>query len=302
MQHRQSEQWVKPHPWRQEFNDLVRGLAGGFLFGIPLLYTMEAWWIGIHAEPWRLLLLLLFAFLVNWMLSHFSGFRSGKAVEHPVTDALEALAIGIIGAAVTLTVLGEVRMDRPLHLNAGLIALESVPFSLGVSIASGFLGGNNERSGGDKAEHTTDDDVQGRKDRPNSLHGTVLDAGATIAGALFVAFSIAPTEEVPMLGVHIGDWGLVTLIIFSLVVSYIITFEAGFVDQRAREQQEGAFQQPISETVFSYLLALLVATVLLFLFKQLSFADPWYVWVSRTIVLGLPAAIGGSAGRLAIGG
>lgn len=31
------------HPWRKEFNDIVRGLAGGFLCGIPLLYTMKVW-------------------------------------------------------------------------------------------------------------------------------------------------------------------------------------------------------------------------------------------------------------------
>ena len=67
-------------------------------------------------------------------------------------------------------------------------------------------------------------------------------------------------------------------------------------------QQQGIFQRPLSETVFSYLLSLVVAATLLWLFKQLEFADPWNVWLERTIVLGLPAAIGGSAGRLAVGG
>jgi putative integral membrane protein (TIGR02587 family) len=289
------------HPWRQEFDDIVRGLAGGFLFGIPLLYTMEVWWIGAHAEPLRLLLLMLFACFVNWILGHFSGFRKGTEVHHPITDAVEALAIGVIGATITLAVLGKITIDQPLHTIAGTIALESVPFSLGVSIANGFLGDNKEQ---------TDDEEQGSdtarlsddKKHPHEIHGTLVDAGATIAGALFICFSIAPTEEVPMLGVHVGDWGLVALIIFSLVVSYMITFQANFANQKAREQQKGAFQDPITETIFSYLVSLLVAAVLLYLFKQVSFTDPWNVWLSRTIVLGLPAAIGGSAGRLALGG
>ncbi len=146
---KQEHQQFAAHPWRQEFNDLVRGLAGGFLFGIPLLYTMEAWWIGTYAEPWRLLLLLTLALVVNWMLSHFSGFRKGTEVKHPVTDAIEALAIGIVGAAATLVVLGELHFGRPWHVSVGMIAIESVPFGLGVSIASGFLSGNKDEPNDD---------------------------------------------------------------------------------------------------------------------------------------------------------
>ncbi len=31
-----------------------RGLIGGLLFGLPLLYTMEVWWTGFLAGPLRL--------------------------------------------------------------------------------------------------------------------------------------------------------------------------------------------------------------------------------------------------------
>ena len=298
----QQQEPVNRHPWRQEFGDVVRGLAGGFLFGIPLLYTMEAWWIGVYAEPWRLLLLLLFALVINWMLAHFSGFRRGTNAEHPVGDAVEALAIGIVGAAVTLAVLGELRFDRPLAINVGMVALESVPFSLGVSIANGFLSGSKDQPKNDGDDTPNKEQDQTSKWRPDGLHGTLLDAGATVAGALFISFSIAPTMEVPMITGNVGDWNLIVFVVFSLIVSYIITFEADFADQQAREQQQGIFQGPATETIFSYLLSLLVAVVLLLLFKQISLDDPWHVWLGRTIVLGLPATIGGSAGRLAAGG
>jgi len=36
--------------WGNELNDLVRALSGTFLFGAPLLFTMEMWWIGLY---WR---------------------------------------------------------------------------------------------------------------------------------------------------------------------------------------------------------------------------------------------------------
>ncbi len=295
---------VQPGPWKREFNDVVRGLSGGFLFGIPLLYTMEVWWLGTHSHPWRLLLLLLLSFAINWMLGHFAGFRKGSTPAHTAMDALEALAIGIIASAITLAVLGELRAGLPFDTIIGMIALESVPFSLGVSIANSFLSG-----GKDGPQDRADDDEQGGEqengDQPEANHqinGTIRDAGATVAGALFVAFSVAPTEEIPMLAGNLGSLALVTLVFFSLLVSYAITFEAGFADQQTRLGHEGIFQRPLSETIFSYLVALAVAGVLLWIFKQLEFGDPWHVWLDRIIVLGLPAAIGGSAGRLTVSG
>ena len=105
-----------------------------------------------------------------------------------------------------------------------------------------------------------------------------------------------------MLTANLSSFGVIILVFFSLVVSYAITFEAGFADQHGRRSQQGVVQGPFSETIFSYLIALVVAAVLLWLFKQLEASDPLLVWLERTIVLGLPAAIGGSAGRLAAGG
>lgn len=296
---------AQPGPWKSEFNDLVRGLSGGFLFGIPLLYTMEVWWLGTHSHPWRLLLLLLLSFVINWMLGHFAGFRQGMTPINAVLDALEALAIGIVASAVTLVVLGELRPGVPFDTVIGMIALESVPFSLGVSIANSFLSGSKDGPQ-DRADGDKQGGEQENEDQPETKHtelnGTIRDAGATVAGALFVAFSVAPTEEIPMLAGNLGSLGLITLVFFSLLVSYAITFEAGFADQEARMGHEGIFQRPLSETVFSYLVALVVAGVLLWIFKQLEFGDPGHVWLERMIVLGLPAAIGGSAGRLTVSG
>ena len=288
---------AEPGPWRRELGDIIRGLSGGFLFGIPLLYTMEVWWLGTFTEPWRLLVILLVSFAINWMLSRFAGFRQEDAGVQlgAATDALEAMAIGVVASAVTLMVLGEVRPGLPLDTMLGMIVLESIPFSLGVSIASGLLRGNKDDPGKGEQED------QPPEDKP-AANATLRDAGATLAGALFIAFSIAPTEEVPMLAANLSTLGVVMLAFFSLVVSYAITFEAGFADQQARRAQQGIFQRPLSETVFSYLISLLVAAALLWLFKQLEVADPLRVWLERTIVLGLPAAIGGSAGRLAVGG
>jgi Putative integral membrane protein (DUF2391) len=41
----------RKNQWIREINDIIRGACGGFLFGIPLLYTMEAWGVGSFASP-----------------------------------------------------------------------------------------------------------------------------------------------------------------------------------------------------------------------------------------------------------
>jgi uncharacterized membrane protein len=56
----------------------------------------------------------------------------------------------------------------------------------------------------------------------------------------------------------------------------------------------------MSETVMSYLVSLLISAFLLWFFQQLSFDDPWSMWLRYTLILGLPATVGGAAGRLAI--
>ena len=45
----------RPNGWAEELNEVVRGASGGMLFGIPLLYTMEVWWIGSFTSPIRML-------------------------------------------------------------------------------------------------------------------------------------------------------------------------------------------------------------------------------------------------------
>ncbi|HAG80715.1 MAG TPA: TIGR02587 family membrane protein, partial [Cyanobacteria bacterium UBA12227] len=50
--------------WTSELLELIRGASGGFLFGIPLLYTMEVWWIGSLSQPHMLLVAIGITFFV----------------------------------------------------------------------------------------------------------------------------------------------------------------------------------------------------------------------------------------------
>lgn len=286
--------------WSNQFDDIVRGTSGGFLFGIPLLYTMEVWWIGSQISPPEMLTILALTFVVVFLLNRTEGFRKtqSKQILDTLMDSVEALAIGIICVTFLLIVLGEIRLGTSSNEALGKVILESVPFSLGAALAGAFLSG-------DRWSSSNSQDSDNHKNQANHKHqpqvnATLADIGATLIGAMIIAFNIAPTDEVPMLNASVSPPWLLVIVATSLLISYGIVFEAGFTTQKKRRQQQGLFQRPISETVVSYLVSLLAAALMLLFFHKLSFNDPWTLWLNYTLVLGLPATIGGAAGRLAL--
>lgn len=282
-----------PDQWITEFNDLVRGASGGFLFGVPLLYTMEVWWIGSSASMPRILLALILTFAIVLMLNRTAGFRQkpDNDARDELMDTIEAMAIGIVCASFILILLREITFETPLNEALGKIVYEAVPFTLGVALANQFLQGDEGRSEGDKRASASE---------AKELKATLSDIGGTLIGAIIIAFNIAPTDEIPTLAAAVSGFWLLGIMAASLVISYTIVFAAGFANQAKRHQQRGIFQRPSSETIASYLLSLLAALGMLVFFDKLNGQDPWQTWLSYTIILGLPATIGGAAGRLAV--
>ncbi|NJR58741.1 MAG: TIGR02587 family membrane protein [Cyanobacteria bacterium CRU_2_1] len=284
--------------WFEEFDDLIRGASGGFLFGIPLLYTMEVWWIGSYTEPPLILGILAVTFVVVFLLNCTDGFRqlSPDPPAKAAMDSVEALALGMICATCILILLREVTGDTPLDEALGKIIFESVPFSLGVAVARSLLSG--DRNQAEDSSHSSDQhNHSANQRRPNV---TLADIGATSVGAIFVAFNIAPTDEIPMLAATISPPWLLLILFASLHISYCIVFVAGFTTQQKRVQQQGLFQHPITETVIAYLVSLVAAAGMLWFFHRLDVTDPWTLWLQHILILGLPATIGGAAGRLAV--
>ncbi|MUG99015.1 TIGR02587 family membrane protein [Scytonema sp. UIC 10036] len=282
--------------WKSEINDIIRGSCGGFLFGIPLLYTMEVWWIGSRAKPPMVLLAVALMFVVVFLLNRTEGFKKHRRNCPPyqsITDTVEAMAIGVSCSAFVLILLQEITPTTPLKEALGKTVFESVPFTLGVALANHFLGDSRNP---DAQAQTNSKNNQNSQE----LSATLADIGATLIGATVIAFNIAPTDEVPMLAAAVSPPWVLIILASSLVISYGIVFEAGFSNQQKRRQQKGIFQRPLSETVMSYLVSLLAATFMLWFFQQLTFNDPWTIWLEHTVLLGLPATIGGAAGRLAV--
>ena len=271
----------------------MRGLTGGFLIGIPLIYTMETWQAGQTSPMVRALVFLVCAYALNLAFVTFAGFRRAEPGSlRPMGDALEATALAIVAASVSLTLLHQIEWETPLNVAIGRIAVNTLPISIGVSIANHLLGQRETRTG-------AGDDEREEPEHPSPGRTVALDLGAAFVGSIFLAISIAPTDEISVLVTEIPFTYLPLLILFSLAVSYGIVFVAGFGGEERRLQSVGPFQRPIAETVLAYLMSLLTAAALLVLFGQIDLDTDWALVYAQVVILGLPAAIGGAAGRLA---
>ncbi|MEH1963421.1 MAG: TIGR02587 family membrane protein [Nostoc sp.] len=285
--------------WRSEINDIIRGACGGFLFGIPLLYTMEVWWIGSLAKPQLMIMAIALMFIVVYFLNQIEGFRERRytwLADQAAMDTVEAIAIGLACSTFVLLLLRELTPETSLKESLGKIIFESVPFAIGVALANQLLGDTrNSYAEGEatEAKNTTNN-------KGDELQASFADLGATLIGAIVIAFNIAPTDEITMLAAAASPPWELAMIVTSLLISYGIVFQAGFSDQQKRKQQKGIFQRPSSETIMSYLVSLLAGAFMLWFFQKLTFSDPWTMWLDHTLMLGLPATIGGAAGRLAI--
>ncbi|MGB7439764.1 MAG: TIGR02587 family membrane protein [Coleofasciculaceae cyanobacterium] len=308
----------RPSRWSKELHDIVRGASGGFLFGIPLLYTMEVWWIGSYTEPPLLLCILVVSYVVVFLLNRVEGFRQKQSNQllDMTIESVEALAIGIISAAFTMILLRRITLDTSLQEALGKLIFESVPFSLGVAMSRSFLSGEPDKEQQSKNHRRSTKNNQS-KQKGNGLRNsikatterlkdnvgfrdTLSDISATLIGAIIVGFSIAPTDEINELAAGSSPPWLLAIIAASLLISYLIVFAAGLTNQQKRRQQQGIFQSPESETVISYLISLLASVLMLWFFQKLSLSDPWFLWLRYTLILGLPTTIGGAAGRLAV--
>ncbi|ABX06933.1 MAG TPA: TIGR02587 family membrane protein [Herpetosiphon sp.] len=274
--------------WRREFDDLLNGIAGAFLFGIPLLYTMEVWDIGSDLTPLHMLLYLGLTYVALVALNRATGFRrnSDETWSRSLTDSIEALALGALVAGFSLIILQRITFDLAYDVILGKIVLETMPCAIGVGMANGLL----RREANDEQE----------AEQRRFWHATLVDAGGTMLGATVVGLSIAPTDEVGVIAASLPPWWLWLIMAASLLISYVIVFQAEFGDHQQRRRERGLFQSPLSETIASYIISLVFALVTLRVFNQLGAGTSLHQVIDYTIVLGLPATVGGAAGRLAV--
>lgn len=253
---------------------LARGAAGALLFSFPLLMTMEMWEFGFHMGRLRLALFLAVTVGVVFGLSHYAGFRD---THNLADDALAALLIGFAVSAALLVLLAILTTESSLREAVGMVTVQAAPASVGAVLANKQL---QARPKGRSEE-----------DRAGYL-GQLFLMGA---GALFLGFNVAPTEEMILIGFKMSPWHALALIAVSLGALHALVFSVGFAGQESHESARLAF---LHYTLAGYGLALIVSVYILWTFGRLD--EGLSDTVRAVIVLSFPAAIGAAAARLVV--
>ena len=271
--------------------EYARGIAGGFLFSLPLLYTMEVWWAGFIAGPLRLLAGMAAGLLVLFGYNRHLGLRSDASWLEVAVEAVEEMGLGLAIAAGSLWLLGRIEPGRPLSETVGTIVVEGVVVAIGVSVGTAQLGGNGgdgEGGGGDE-----DRGMAGREEGEVDQGSELVLAAC---GAVLLAANVAPTEEVVVIAIEASSWQLLGLVATSLALGALILFYSDFKGAGG-EAHVTAWTEVVADVVAAYAVALAASAFILWFFGRFVGTAP-AVAVAEVVVLGVPAMLGAAAGRL----
>jgi putative integral membrane protein (TIGR02587 family) len=267
--------------------EYARGVAGGLLFSLPLLYTMEVWWAGFTAHPWRLVAYVAATFALLLGYNRFAGLRRDTCFEEVVIDSVEEMGLGLLLALLVLWLLGRVTTEMPATEVMGKIVIEAMTVAIGVSVGTAQLGGGDEDVG-----------VGGGAGGAGAKDEVSFGAQLVVAlcGAVLFAANVAPTEEIVMLAVEISAWRLVGLAALSLGLAALILYYSEFSGSDRHVRHEG-FHDVGQGTVITYAVALSASALILWFFGRFD-GQALVTCVAQTVVLGVAATMGASAGRL----
>ena len=259
--------------------DLGRAFGGALLFSLPLLMTMEMWWFGFILEPLRLAVFLLVALPLLFGLAFYAGFSaSHRGVGHALLDTLVALAVGFLVAAAVLALFGVLESDAPPRQIAGQLVLQAVAGAMGALLAGRQLSaGESEVGDEDQATY------------PGELF-------LMVAGALFLALNMAPTEEMILIAYRMSPAHVAALLVVSIGLMHAIVYKVGFAGQEAHDRPLAAF---IHYTLAGYALVLLTSLYVLWVFGRTQGHGAAEV-IDAVVVLSFPGAIGAAAARLLV--
>jgi putative integral membrane protein (TIGR02587 family) len=266
---------------------IARGFAGALLFSIPMLMTMEMWFLGFYMSRERLLLLLVLNMPLLLVLSHRIGFEHTATWAQSARDAIVAYGMGILASAAILVLLGVITIDMPFDQWIGMVAVQAVPASIGAMLGRSQLSMSDD----DEDEESEDE----REEKPGT--GYAIELFMMAVGALFLSLNLAPTEEMIVLAYKMTPWHALALAVVSILLMHGFVYALAFRGGHTLQQSEPRWHAFIRFTLPGYLVALAVSLYALWTFERLDgMASVEALLV--VIVLAFPAAIGAAAARL----
>ncbi len=263
---------------------LARAFGGAIIFAVPLMMTMEMWSLGFAMDRARLLLFLAVNFAVLVGLSYFAGFATTFRWKEDVMDALAAVGVGVLASALVLVLFAVITPDMRWSEMVGKIALQSIPASIGAMLGRKQLGGNQ------------DTEAEEARKRQAGYGGELF---LMVAGALFLAFNVAPTEEMILIAYQMTPWHALALGALSILMLHVFVYAVGFSGQESALEGEGFAVTFVRFSLAGYGIALLISLYVLWTFGRTEGVSVPQI-AMMSVVLAFPAAIGAATARLVI--
>jgi putative integral membrane protein (TIGR02587 family) len=267
--------------------EYARGVIGGLLFSLPLLYTMEVWWAGFIARPSRLLLYLLAGFLLLFGYNRYAGLHEDASWADVAFEAVEELGLGLLVAGGILWLIGQIDADMPAAEVLGKVVVEGVTAAIGVSVGAAQLGGSGKGS-------TEGQGMKGGEDKESA--GIPSQVVLGVCGAVLFASNIAPTEEVVLIAIESTRWQVLGLALLSFVLGGVILLYSDFTGSKPLRPGE-QLGKVLSLSVINYAVALAASAFILWFFGRFDGVS-LATGLAQTVALGVASSLGASAGRL----
>ncbi len=278
-----SRQRVKPPRTPGEsLREYGRGVAGGLLFSLPLLYTMEVWQGGFTMPPERQIIYVLLALVLLLGYNRYAGLHPDVTWAEVAIDSIEELGIGLLLAALVLLLIGRIGAGQSAAEVVGKIVVEAVTVAIGVSVGTAQLGGGDEVTNRSRAMKT------------QVTFGGQLTLA--VCGAMLFAANVAPTEEIALIGIELSGPRLALVGLVTMALAALVLFYSDFRGARHWSRVEGA-GGVLRGTVITYAVGLATSAIILWLFGRFDGVGTAAI-AGQSVALAVASTLGASAGRL----
>lgn len=278
---------VHKKPIGDSLKEYGRGITGGLLFSLPMLYTMELWWAGFIANSIQLLLYFIVGICLLLIYNHYVGIRRDHTFLEGFLESVEEMGLGILVTLFILWITGRITPQMSLDEISGKIIVEAVTVAIGISVGKSQLGKENE------------DEKDKEEDEKNSNPDLVRAMGIALCGAILIASNVAPTDEVVVIALEAENFKLLIIALLSIGMGGGVLYYINFTGTERLVMKDNHHSKAIAGTVIMYAIALASSAFMLWFFGRFSGLSIDGI-IAETVVLGFPAALGASAGRLLI--
>ncbi len=200
-----------------------------------------------------------------------------------ITVDRAAERIGFVASAALLLLFAVLGPDMPPREIVGKVAVQAVPAAMGAVLARKQFSAEGHENRQERAK---------RQSYASELF-------LMTAGALFIAFNVAPTEEMILIAYQMTPWHSLALAIASVVALHLLVFRLGFAGQEVGHGSGSGLRTFLHFTLAGYGVALLVSLYILWTFSRTDGGvNPELA--AAVIVLGFPASIGAALARLLV--